>query len=40
MAAVKHMAFNLLHQAKPIMSLKNRCKRTGWDADYLAHVIQ
>ena len=29
MAVVKHMALNLLHQAKPIMSLKNRRKRTA-----------
>ena len=40
MAVVKHMALNLLHQAKPATSLKNRRKRAGWNADYLAQVIQ
>ncbi len=29
MAVVKHMALNLLHQAKPASSLKNRRKRAG-----------
>ena len=29
MAVVKHMALNLLHQAKPIVSLKSRRKRTA-----------
>jgi len=30
------MALNLLHQAKPAISLKNRRKRAGWNTDYLA----
>jgi predicted transposase YbfD/YdcC len=40
MAVVKHMALNLLHQARPTLSLKNRRKRAGWNPDYLAHIIQ
>ena len=40
MAVVKHMALNLLTQAKPITSLKNRRKRAGWNTDYLAQIIQ
>ena len=40
MAVVKHMALNLLKQAKPTTSLKNRRKKAGWNADYLATVIQ
>lgn len=40
MAVVKHMALNLLKQAKPTISLKNRRKRAGWNTDYLAAVIQ
>ncbi len=40
MAVVKHMALNLLTQARPTTSLKNRRKRAGWNTDYLAHVIQ
>jgi hypothetical protein len=39
-AVVKHIAINLLRQAKPTVSLKNRRKRAGWNNDYLAHVIQ
>jgi predicted transposase YbfD/YdcC len=31
MAVVRHMATNLLHQAKPAISLKNRRKRAGWN---------
>jgi hypothetical protein len=31
MAIVKHTAMNLLPQAKPIISLKNRRKRAGWE---------
>lgn len=40
MAVVKHMALNLLKQAKPTISLKNRRKRAGWNTDYLAAIIQ
>ena len=40
MAVVKHMALNLLHQAKPTTSLKNRRKQAGWNSDHLAQVIQ
>ena len=40
MAVVKHIALNLLRQAKPTTSLKNRRKRAGWNNDYLAQVIQ
>ena len=40
MAVVKHMALNLLTQAKPTTSLKNQRKRAGWNRDYLAQVIQ
>ena len=39
MAVVKHMALNLLTQARPTTSLKNQRKRAGWNTDYLAHVI-
>ena len=40
MAVVKHMALNLLRQAKSATSLKNRRKRAGWNKDYLAQAIQ
>lgn len=40
MAVVRHMALNLLTQARPATSLKNRRKRAGWSADYPAQVIQ
>lgn len=40
MAVVKHMALNLLRQAKPTLSLKNRRKRAGWNTDYLAALVQ
>lgn len=39
MAVVKHMAMNLLRQAKPTTSLKNRRKRAGWNRDYLQQLI-
>jgi predicted transposase YbfD/YdcC len=39
MAVVKHMAMNLLRQAKPTTSLKNRWKRAGWNASYLEGLI-
>ena len=40
MAVVKHMALNLLKQARPTTSLKNRRKRAGWNTNYLAALIQ
>jgi len=40
MAVVKHMALNLLTQARPTTSLKNRRKKAGWNTNYLAQVIQ
>jgi predicted transposase YbfD/YdcC len=40
MAVVKHMALNLLHQAKPTTSLKNRRKRAGWNTAYLEALLR
>ncbi len=40
MAVVQHMALNLLRQAKPTLSLKNRRKRAGWNTEYLAALVQ
>ena len=40
MAVVKHAALNLLNRAKPIISLKNRRKKAGWNQDYLETVIR
>ncbi|MFL5334676.1 MAG: ISAs1 family transposase [Geminicoccaceae bacterium] len=40
MAVVRHMAVNLLHQAKPTLSLKNRRKRAGWNNAYLESLIR
>lgn len=40
MAVIKHTALNMLNQAKPNTSLKNRRKRAGWNQDYLARVVQ
>ena len=40
MAIVRHAALNLLSQAKPTTSFKNRRKRAGWNADYLENVIR
>ena len=39
MAVVKHMALNLLSQAKPTTSLKNRRKRAGWSTNYLDQLL-
>lgn len=39
MAVVKHIALNLLQQAKPTTSLKNRRKLAAWNLDYLAKLI-
>jgi predicted transposase YbfD/YdcC len=40
MAVVKHIALNLLQQAKPTTSLKNRRKPAGWSTDYLNPLIR
>ena len=40
MAVVRHMAMNLLRQAKPTTSLKNRRKLAGWNLDYLDRLIR
>ena len=40
MAVVKHMALNLLNQAKPTTSLKNRRKLAGWSTGYLEQLLR
>ena len=40
MAIIKHTAMNLLTQAKPTTSLKNRRKKAGWNTGYLEKVIR
>ena len=40
LAIVKHTALNLLTQAKPITSLKNRREKAGWNQDYLEKLIR
>src|SRR5215212_4116792 len=40
MAIIKHMAMNLVQQATPTTSLKNRRKLAGWDPSYLETLIQ
>jgi predicted transposase YbfD/YdcC len=40
MAVVRHLAMNLLRQAKPTTSLKNRRKLAGWSLDYLDRLIR
>jgi hypothetical protein len=40
MAVVRHAAMNLLTRAKPIVSLKNRRKKAGWNQDYLEKIIR
>jgi predicted transposase YbfD/YdcC len=40
MAVVKHMAMNLLRQAGPTLSLKNRRKRAGWNTGYLEALLR
>ena len=40
MAVVKHMALNLLRQAAPAVSLKNRRKRAGWNTGYLETLLR
>jgi predicted transposase YbfD/YdcC len=40
MAIVKHMAMNLVQQATPTTSLKNRRKLAGWDPGYLKTLLR
>ena len=40
MAIIRHTALNLLNQAKPVTSLKNRRKKAGWNQNYLEKVIR
>jgi predicted transposase YbfD/YdcC len=40
MAVVRHMATNLLHQAKPTTSLKNSTKRAGWNMTSLESLLR
>jgi predicted transposase YbfD/YdcC len=40
MAVVRHTAVNLLRQAEPTGSLKNRRKRAGWNTAYLETLIR
>jgi predicted transposase YbfD/YdcC len=38
MAIIRHVAMNLLSNARPVTSFKNRRKKAGWDVDYLETV--
>ena len=40
MAAVRHMAMNLVRQAQPTTSLKNRRKKAAWSTDYLETLLR
>jgi predicted transposase YbfD/YdcC len=40
MAVARHMAMNLLGQAAPSVSLKNRRERAGWNTAYLETLIR
>jgi predicted transposase YbfD/YdcC len=40
MAVIRHMALNLLSQATPTTSLKNRRKLAGWSLDYLNNLLR
>ena len=40
MAIIKHMAINLVRQAKPTTSLKNRRKLAAWNPDYLETLLR
>jgi len=40
MAIIKPSAINLLTQAKPITSFKNRRKKAEWNQDYLEKIIR
>lgn len=40
MAIIRHTAMNLLTQAKPDTSFKNRRKKAGWNQNYLEKIIR
>ena len=40
MATVRHMAMNLVRQAQPTTSLKNRRKKAAWSTDYLDTLLR
>ena len=40
MAVVRHTALNMLSQATPITSCKNRRKKPGWEPDHLEQVLR
>ena len=40
LSVVRHMAMNLVQQATPTTSLKNRRKLAGWDPSYLETLIR
>ena len=40
MAIIRHTALNLLNQAKPVTSLKNRRKKAGRNQNYLEKIIR
>ena len=40
MAIVRRMALNLVRQATPTTSLKNRRKLAGWDVFYLETLLR
>jgi hypothetical protein len=40
MAVVRHMAINLLRQARPTTSLKNDRKRASWNTAYLEQLVR
>jgi predicted transposase YbfD/YdcC len=40
MATVRHMAMNLVRQAEPTTSLKNRRKKAAWSTDYLETLLR
>jgi predicted transposase YbfD/YdcC len=40
MGVVRRMAMNLLRQARPTTSLKNRRKRAGWNTKYLESLLR
>jgi predicted transposase YbfD/YdcC len=40
MATVRHMAINLVRQAEPTISLKNRRKKAAWSTDYLETLLR
>ena len=40
MATVRHMAMNLVRQAEPTTSLKNRRRKAAWSPDYLETLLR